>query len=100
MMTMERAAEIAAKLRDADERMAALDLFRYFDDVFMMTMERAAEIVSKLRLIDCDAAIDLFCHFDDVFQLNDKQYRNDDGKAITEFAAMCGYAIAGNVEIL
>jgi len=65
----------------------------------MMTLERAAEMVAKIRQVDQDAAIDLFCHFDDVFKLNDAQYRNDGGKAITEFAAMCGYGIATNVKI-
>lgn len=65
-----------------------------------MTLERAAELVAKLREVDRDAAIDLFCHFDDVFQLNDKQYRNDNGKAITDFAALCGYAIASNITVV
>ena len=62
-------------------------------------MERAAELVAKMRLVDADAAIDLFCHFDDVFKLNDGQYRNDGGKAITEFAMLCGYGIATNVKL-
>ncbi len=66
----------------------------------MMTLERAAEMVARMRLVDQDAAIDLFCHFDDVFKLNDSMYRNDGGKAITEFAIMCGYAVAANVRIV
>lgn len=64
----------------------------------MITMEKAAEFVALMRKVDQDAAHELFSHFDDVFKLNDVQYRNDGGKAITMFAAMCGWGIATGVK--
>jgi hypothetical protein len=61
----------------------------------MMTLERAAEMVAKMRTVSNYAAQDLFCHFDDVFGLSK---RKDDGKAIKDFAVLCGYDIATNVK--
>lgn len=58
------------------------------------TLEAAAETVAKMREVDEDEAIELFCHYDDVFKLN-----SDDGKAIINFAAMCGYDTARNVKV-
>ena len=66
----------------------------------MLTLERAAELVKALREVDETAATDLFTHFDDVFKLNDVQYRNDGGKAICDFARMCGFWMLTNVEVI
>lgn len=78
----------------------------------LLTLERASEIVSKLRNAATklreegkaeegdsmsQAAIDMFCHFDDVFQLS---HKNDGGKAITDFAHLCGYPVATNVRLV
>jgi len=56
------------------------------------TLEAAADTVAKMREVDEDEAIELFCHYDDVFKLN-----SDDGKAISEFAILCGYFAASKV---
>jgi len=56
------------------------------------TLETAAETVAKMREVDEYEAIELFCHYDDIFKLN-----SADGKAIAEFAILCGYDIARNV---
>lgn len=61
-----------------------------------MTLERASELVNALLVSGNEhAAIDLFSFFDTVLRIS----RDDDnGRAISDFAEMCGWAVARDVQ--
>ena len=65
------------------------------DVLYEMTLQRASELVSRLREVKSGPnepqnmmAIDLFCFFVDTLHIEDTE----------EFAGMCGFLIATNVE--
>lgn len=59
-----------------------------------MSLELAAQIVSKLT---GDEKIEAFCHFERFFKLSEK---DKSGKATEDFAVMCGFRVASDIQLL